>query len=385
MRFKKYILILLSILTITWAYGQEVGDFRSSSSGNWTTVAIWETYNGTSWVAATTYPGQTTGTNDVFIIGGFSVTLTSTITNSINSVIIGDGSGGTDNFYIDANSGLNTQLINLTSGGYAEWTSNASFYLPSGAAFVIDGGTLATDNPCSAAKRLYIGTTIYSTCNGGAGSDFSFTELQDQGGSLSVSPSSNSPICEGSTLNLFANPSGTGSSSATFSWSGTGPGSYSFSSSDEDPVISSLIAGSYTYTITITDSNGNANSSSIDILITAQSISINTQPQDQAIFVNSNATFTTSTSNADTYQWQVSTDSGVNYTDVADGLEYAGSNGLSLTVISPGVDKSGYRYRVVVLNSSSPCPGVVSGEANLSVRIRTVLFNRRITYRVQKQ
>ena len=32
--------------------------YRSTQSGNWTTLANWQQYDGTSWVAATSYPGQ---------------------------------------------------------------------------------------------------------------------------------------------------------------------------------------------------------------------------------------------------------------------------------------------------------------------------------------
>lgn len=34
------------------------GDFRSTAAGNWTSLATWQTFNGTTWVAAATYPGQ---------------------------------------------------------------------------------------------------------------------------------------------------------------------------------------------------------------------------------------------------------------------------------------------------------------------------------------
>ena len=249
---------------------QDVGDFRSVASGNWTNTSVWQLYNGSSWVSATTYPGQVAGTNNVVIQGGYSVTISSNIPNAINSLIVGDGIGATDTFYVGNTTNLITPLITIANGGYAAWTSNVSLFLPSGAAFVIQtGGTLATDKPCSAAKRIVIGSVIYSTCNGGAGADYSFDDLNSQGGSLAVTPSSNGPICESETLNLSANPSGTGSSGAIFVWSGTGPGSYSFSSTIENPTIASLPAGSYTYTVTITDANGNSNTNTTDVTVTA--------------------------------------------------------------------------------------------------------------------
>lgn len=61
------------------SHAQETGDFRSVGSGNWTDSGNWETYNGTAWVAATSYPGEVPGTNDVYIIGGATIDLGGTI------------------------------------------------------------------------------------------------------------------------------------------------------------------------------------------------------------------------------------------------------------------------------------------------------------------
>ena len=249
----RYVAIIL-FFVFSVAQGQSINDYRTVASGNWTNVSIWQVYNGAAWVAATTYPGQAVAANDVSIEGGFSVTISSNIPNTINSVTVGDGTGGTDSFFVSATSSLNTQLITIANGGYAEWISNVTFSLPSGAAFVIEsGGTLDDSTPCSASKRLVIGSVIYSTCNGGAGADYSFQDLEDSGGSLNVSPSSNSPICSNKTLTLFANPSGTGSGTANFSWSATGPAGYSFSSSLENPTITGLSTGSYVFTVTAAD------------------------------------------------------------------------------------------------------------------------------------
>lgn len=271
---------LIRFIFIVLMYGstnvvaQTTGDYRSIGSGNWTTVSNWQYYNGTAWVAATQYPGQTgaPATNDVSIEGGDTITLTSTLTESINSVTVGDGTGGTDTLNISATSGLNTLLMTIANGGFISWTSNVTFTLPSGAAFIIDpGGSMDTSNPCSAARRLVIGTTIYSSCNGGGGASYSFNDINNGGGSLYVEPSSNEPICVDETLNLFANPMGTGASDTTntFSWSGTGPGTYSFSSTTEDPVITGLVAGSYTYTVTITSTSGINHTDSIVVTVNA--------------------------------------------------------------------------------------------------------------------
>ena len=62
---------MLSFTVLTGAFrvcAQTIGDYRSVASGNWTALATWQYYNGNAWVAATAYPGQNTGIQNVSII-----------------------------------------------------------------------------------------------------------------------------------------------------------------------------------------------------------------------------------------------------------------------------------------------------------------------------
>ena len=103
---------------------------------------------------------------------------------------------------------------------------------------------------------------------------------------------------------------------------------------------------------------------------------------DQVIFTGGNAIFTVTATNADTYQWQVSTDGGTVFNNILNGTEYAGTQSTALTVKTAGADKNGYRYRVVASKSGSSCPSTSSSSALLTVKVRTVISNRKITYRV---
>ncbi|MDX1769683.1 MAG: hypothetical protein R3294_16650, partial [Arenibacter troitsensis] len=106
---------------------------------------------------------------------------------------------------------------------------------------------------------------------------------------------------------------------------------------------------------------------------------------DQVIFTGGNAIFTVTATNADTYQWQVSTDGGTVFNNILNGTEYAGTQSTALTVKTAGADKNGYRYRIIASKSGSSCPPTFSSSALLTVKVRTVITNRRITYRVNKE
>ena len=103
---------------------------------------------------------------------------------------------------------------------------------------------------------------------------------------------------------------------------------------------------------------------------------------DQSIFTGGNAIFTVTATNADTYQWQVSSDGGTVFNNISNGVEYAGSQSTALTVKSAAANKNGYRYRVLASKAGSSCPTTISSSALLTVKVGTVITNRRITYRV---
>ena len=111
---------------------------------------------------------------------------------------------------------------------------------------------------------------------------------------------------------------------------------------------------------------------------------ITLQPADQRVFLPDDGAFNLTASGADTYQWQVSTDSGTTFNDISDGAEYSGTTTDELTVISPDLSKNGYLFRAIVTNTAYACGEVISREAVLTVGPRTVITNRRTTFRVKK-
>ncbi|WP_051941861.1 FG-GAP-like repeat-containing protein [Maribacter forsetii] len=111
-------------------------------------------------------------------------------------------------------------------------------------------------------------------------------------------------------------------------------------------------------------------------------VSFTTQPVNQTVFAGDNAMFSSSVTNADSFQWQVSTD-GINYTDIVDNSEYSGAQTDTLTLINVSKQKDGYSYRLLASNSSTTCSATPSNAALLLVNVRTVITNKRITYRIK--
>lgn len=82
------------IISVT-PFNPVAGDFRSITSGNYSNASTWQTYNGSTWVAATTYPnsaGSTSGTANVTIRSPHTVTLDASRANQpINNLIVQAG------------------------------------------------------------------------------------------------------------------------------------------------------------------------------------------------------------------------------------------------------------------------------------------------------
>ncbi len=103
---------VLSIFTHLSANAQSAGDYQSIASGPWSTIANWQIFNGTTWVAATTAPTSTDGV--ITIQSPHTLQITANV--SLDQVVINSGAtinwtGGTCTFVNGAGVDL---LINGT-------------------------------------------------------------------------------------------------------------------------------------------------------------------------------------------------------------------------------------------------------------------------------
>jgi hypothetical protein len=86
---KNIIFFLVALISISLSVSsQSTGDYRSVSSGNWNDPSKWEMYNGSNWVAASTYPGQNSGTGAVTISVYHLITITASVPQPVASVSI---------------------------------------------------------------------------------------------------------------------------------------------------------------------------------------------------------------------------------------------------------------------------------------------------------
>ncbi|WP_350287514.1 DUF11 domain-containing protein [uncultured Croceitalea sp.] len=138
-----------------------------------------------------------------------------------------------------------------------------------------------------------------------------------------------------------------------------------------------VTAASYTTPI---DSDTNT---TFDFQETGATPTITIQPSNQRVFIGNNGTINLTESNTDTYQWQVSIDNGGTFNDISDGVDYSGTQTNTLSILVPDLDKNGYIYRVLLSSDTYICDNTISDEVVLSVGPRTIITNRRITFRVR--
>ncbi len=105
----------------------------------------------------------------------------------------------------------------------------------------------------------------------------------------------------------------------------------------------------------------------------AQPVSNVVSPVNRAICVGANTSFTASASGSPlTYQWQLSTDGGTTWANVANGGIYAGATTTTLTLTGVPQTANNNRYRVVI--NAGVCAGnVASGAAVLTVNALPVV------------
>jgi hypothetical protein len=187
---KRILLVsVLALLAVFAAEAQSVNDFRTVADGNWSTLASWERYDGSAWVAATYYPGNG-ATNEVNV--GNNITLDVSVT--IPKLTITGTLNGSGNFTL-------TTTGDLTCIGSLSWTNNA------GGAITVQGNLLISGSFSIFNRNLTVNGT--TTLNGnGSFTDGSDTGTNQFSGTVTLNDASaftSSAVTTNGSLNFGAN------------------------------------------------------------------------------------------------------------------------------------------------------------------------------------
>lgn len=120
-----------------------------------------------------------------------------------------------------------------------------------------------------------------------------------------------------------------------------------------------LANGSYTITVTGTSGTNTATRNLTFNVQTGTAPSIGTQPQSQPVCAGTPATFSVTATGALSYQWQLSTDGGANFTNITS------ATSSSYTTAAVTTTMNNYQYRVIV---TGQCNVATSSAATLTVR-----------------
>jgi hypothetical protein len=263
------------------------------------------------------------------------------------TLTIGDGSSITK-IYMDAELDLRClgaiQVIVKNKGSFDFSPGNNRLYLAEGSFITFEPGSDLIGGSCNASERIYIGTNLLASCNGGAGADLSFADLLAYGGTGSLA--SNSPVCVGSQITLTATPPPTSTGTFTYSFSGPGLAATSYFDS---PIFSfTATAGSSgLYQVKI------KNSTIVNPLIAEISVTVNSLPATPTISASGSTTFcvgesVTLTSSAGTsYLWSTG--------DTTASISVATSGSYSVkTTNANGCQSASSSATVVTVNPNLP-------------------------------
>ena len=283
-------------------------------------------------------------------------TLTCSSFTGCTTVYVGNGiSATTLNMNADLNlSCLGTIQFVIRNNASIDFSpGNNRLTLGDGSSLTIETGGNFIGGSCNASERIYIGTNLLASCNGGAGADLSFTALINLGGTGSLT--SNSPVCTTNTINLLATPPPNGTYTYSFFGTGLPGGGTTYSSSPNYSVTAPNTAGSYVYQVNMKSSlSGNPISvAEITVVVNsgiATSTPVVTVTQPTCTVATGTITITSPTVAGMTYS--------------INGLTYTNTTGI-FTAVSSGT------YSVTAKNSS----GCISPTTSATVNAQTDTWN----------
>ncbi len=239
--------------------------------------------------------------------------------------------------------------------------SGLSLVVPAGATYGI--AVSATDASGLTANLRYSNALTTGIASAGGCDIITNSTIGWAGGIIPAAPATSARYFIGS---ITVSGAGTPVTSGTILWSpAAGLNATNINPVAAAPSVTTL------YTVSVTDANGCKGSGAINILVN-QPPAIILQPVSTAVLcAGSVASFNVGVTGSGTngnvigYQWQVSADLGVTYTNLTNVAPYSGVNTNTLIVNPVSATMNTYRYRCVA--SGICAPNVTSAAATLSV------------------
>ena len=288
-----------------------------------------------------------------------------TITNQPASATI---CAGSNTSFTVAGTGINAYQWQISTDGGTTWTNISNGGVYSGATtatLTITGATGALNN------NRYRCNVSSAACG----------TISSNGAILTVNTApaittqpTNASVCTGANHTFTVVTTGT---SLTYQWFISTDAGATFNILPNGGVYSGATSASLTITGVTAVLNNNQyrfvvtgvcpvsplTSNAVTISV-ASALSITGQPAASIICAGTNTSFAVTAVGAGNYQWQVSTDGGATYTDVANGGVYTGATTATLNLTAVPVTFNGNRYRC---NLSSSCGNATTSSVLITV------------------
>jgi hypothetical protein len=257
-------------------------------------------------------------------------------------------------------SGANASFAVVATGTYQWQVSTAA--VPT---FTNIGGATSATLTLTAVTAGMSGNQYRCIVTGQCGSSTSnpATLTVNVAPTVTTNPTAQS-VCSGNTATFTA--AGSGTPAPTYQWqistaavpAFTNVGGATSPSYTTPATTTGMNGDQYRCVITNTCGSVNTNPATLSV---SSSVTITTNPTPQTICEGTNTSFTVAAGGSGlSYQWQVSTDGGTNYTNLAASAVYGGVTSATLTLTATPPSLNTYRYRCIV--SSGVCtPGVSTG------------------------
>jgi hypothetical protein len=277
-----------------------------------------------------------------------------------STVYIGDGTTLTtltinSNFDLSCLGSISLVVMNNASIVFGNG-ANDKLTLGEGSSILVNsGGNISGGNQCNSSDRIVIGTDLVSTCNGNAGSDSSFSDLVNFGGTGKAT--SNSPVCVGNNIVLSATPPPNGV--YTYSW--TGPNSFTSTLRNPLPFVATAnAAGVYTVVIRRTSDNKTVDAYTT-VVINPTPVGGNLDYATTPVCINSSVALHLSNSIGSIVRWEKRLNNSSLWTNV---------NNTTVNYTDTPSQSGTWEYRVLV--GSGSCTPVYS--SSISVVVNPELF-----------